>query len=328
MDGGGLPRGTGPGVELYWRAGAVVLCRARGVLDLRLMACLDPQRCESMKRSKWLVVWLVLAVAGLCQGQEAGLIPDKNLEAVLRQQVYEKRNTDKPLTEEDLKKVHIVDAGVGKKIASLNGIEKCTNLLQLRLSKNEIVDVTPLKDLTSLQSLDLAGNKIVDVAPLAGLVKLQYLELSDNQIESVAPLAGLVKLSALYLSGNKISDLAPLGGLTNLASLYLDGNAIADIAPLATVNKLSSLDLRGNQIVDLAPLSKQTQLRMLLVDRNKIADLAPLVALAKADAEGDRRLAPYLNLYLAGNPLSDAAKSAQLEALKQCGVRVKLEPTK
>jgi hypothetical protein len=66
-----------------------------------------------------------------------------------------------------------------------------------------------------------------------------------------------------------------------------------------------------------------TDLRLLMLERNKIADLAPLVALCKADAEGEKRFAPYLELYLAGNPLSDAAKNAQLKALKDIGVRVK-----
>ena len=54
--------------------------------------------------------------------------------------------------------------------------------------------------------------------------------------------------------------------------------------------------------------------------RNKIADLAPLVAAAKADAEGKKTFAPFLRLYTAGNPLSDAAKNEQIAALRSRGV--------
>ena len=97
---------------------------------------------------------------------------------------------------------------------------------------------------------------------------------------------------------------------------------------------------------------------MLLLERNKVKDLAPLVAATKADVEGadptigmstvalgasplgtapcttlaaviagklakgPMRFAPYLRLYLAGNPLSDAAKTQQLPALKNIGVRI------
>jgi hypothetical protein len=88
------------------------------------------------------------------------------------------------------------------------------------------------------------------------------------------------------------------------------------------VNRLMTLDLKENAIEDVAPLTKQTDLRLLMLEKNKIADLTPLVNLAEADAKGEKRLAPYLRLYIAGNPLSDAAKGAQLEALKKAGVRI------
>ena len=47
--------------------------------------------------------------------------------------------------------------------------------------------------------------------------------------------------------------------------------------------------------------------------------------MAKADNEGPKRFAPFWNVYLAGNPLSDAAKTAQVEELKKHGTRVSLE---
>ena len=124
-----------------------------------------------------------------------------------------------------------------------------------------------------------------------------------------------------------MKDLAPLAKLTKLASLYLDGNEITDLAALASVTRLMSLDLSRNQIADIAPLAKQTETRYLFLDHNKIADLSTLVAAAKKDAEGDQRV-PFLELYLEGNPLNDAAKTKQLEALKGYGVRVHLTATK
>ena len=45
--------------------------------------------------------------------------------------------------------------------------------------------------------------------------------------------------------------------------------------------------------------------------------------LCKADAEGAKRFAPYLQLYLKDNPLSDEAKTKQLADLKAVGVRIK-----
>ena len=260
-------------------------------------------------------------VNGLIGLAVAGTIPDKNLEAALRTQVFEKRDKTDELTDDDLKKIFVLKAK-GKGIRDLTGLEKCVNLHELDLAKNEIADVTPLKGLTHIQSLDLSDNKIADVAPLGELTGLQFLELSNNQIASVEPLKKLVKLSALYLAGNKVADVAPLGELVKLSSLDLAKNQISNIGPLGSVNRLSTLKLSDNSIEDITAVEKQKQLSMLFLERNKIGDLAPLVRAAKADAEGEKRFAPFLRLYLAGNPLSDGAKKEQLAALKQSGVRI------
>lgn len=263
----------------------------------------------------------LLSATGFARTALAGLIPDKNLEAAVRSVIFDKKDKPDELTEDDLKKVFILE-GKGKGIKDLTGLEKCTNLLQLNLAKNEIENLAPLKDIRNLQSLDLSHNKIADVGPLANVVALQFLELSDNQIVSVEPLGKLTKLSALYIAGNKITDPAPLAGLTKLSSLDLARNQITDIKGLTNVGVLSLLKLSENQITDLRPLGKPLALRMLLIEKNKITDLAPLVAAAKADAEGEKRFAPFLRLYLTDNPLSDAARTEQIAALKAAGVKV------
>ena len=75
---------------------------------------------------------------------------------------------------------------------------------------------------------------------------------------------------------------------------------------------------------DAVTLAAFTELRFTFLGGNQVADLAPLVAMAKADAAGQQRFAPYWKLYLGENPLPDAAK-AQLEELKTLGVRVELK---
>ena len=60
----------------------------------------------------------------------------------------------------------------------------------------------------------------------------------------------------------------------------------------------------------------------MLLERNKIADLKPLVAAAEKDAAGPKRFAPFLRIYITGNPLSAEARSMQLPALQKAGVRV------
>jgi Leucine-rich repeat (LRR) protein len=267
-----------------------------------------------------LVATLLLIPAGARPALAASPFPDKNLEAAIRDVLkHEPKNFE--LTDEKLLNVYILHAE-GKGIKNLTGLEKCKNLAEIRLTKNQIADIKPLKDLINLQSLDLAKNAIKDIGPLANLKGLQYIELSDNQIEKLDPLGGLTNLTALYLGGNAIKDISPLVPLTKLASLSLPKNQIHEIKALEKINKIWNLDLCDNRVEDAGPLAKQTELKLLQIERNQIKDLKPLVESAKADSGGPKRFAPYLRLYLSGNPLTDSAKSAQLAALKDAGVRI------
>ncbi len=90
------------------------------------------------------------------------------------------------------------------------------------------------------------------------------------------------------------------------------------------MDRISTLNLSENKVEDLSPLSSQKDLRLLVLDHNQLSDLGPLVSWARADAEGPKRIAPFLRLYLGDNPLSDAAKGEQVSALRSLGVKVEL----
>ena len=101
---------------------------------------------------------------------------------------------------------------------------------------------------------------------------------------------------------------------------------------LEKVNKLSVLNLQDNRVEDVSPLTKQTELKLLMIERNQIKDLKPLVEAAKADAAGPKRFAPYLRLYIAGNPLLGrgqvgAARCPQGRRGADRGLIVTPEPT-
>src|SRR5207302_11403037 len=115
---------------------------------------------------------------------------------------------------------------------------------------------------------------------------------------------------------------APAGRRPRLWSLHLGKNQLKEVSALAAVTKVSVLEISDNQVADVSALSKMAELSLLMMSRNKVTDLAPLVKACEADAAGPKRFAPYLRLYLGGNPLSDAAKKDQLAALKKIGVRV------
>ena len=277
-----------------------------------------------MSKTLVLIVSALVAIVIAPAAHAQSIFPDKNLETVVRRYVFEKRNNDQPLTEEDVVNISTIQ-GKGKGVKSLAGMEKCRSLALLDLEGNEVEDLTPIKDLKNIQSLTLAKNKIKDLKAIEALVKLQYLKLDENQISDLTPLAKLENLRSLYLSKNQIKDLAPIAGLTKLWSLYLDGNQIENLAPIANVKNLDSLDLRGNAVVDLSPIKGLTEWKYLFLDNNKITDISVLSAMGKADKEGPQRFAPFWNVYLTGNPLSDEAKKTQLEELKKFAKTVVFE---
>jgi Leucine-rich repeat (LRR) protein len=260
---------------------------------------------------------VVCLLSSVCAAEP--LIPDTNLDAAIKANLPHHKGD---LTEKVLGDLYFLDANK-KGIRSLAGLEKCPNLMEVRLAENQIVDLKPLAGLKNLQSLTLSKNQIKDLSPLRELTHLQYLELRDNAVTDLGPLSGLTTLSALYAGGNQVSDLGPIGGLTKLASLSAGGNQIKDVGPVAKLTRLVTVDLHDNQIKDAAPLAKLQTVGSLNLMKNRIADLGPLVEACKADAAGAKRFAPYLRLYLSGNPiLEDAGKKEQLEALKAAGVRL------
>lgn len=265
--------------------------------------------------TRFLSAALLLAALSVPVG--AAEFPDKNLAAAVQAAL---RLPKPEFKDDDLAKLSVLDIS-GKGVKDLTGLEKCRGLAQLKATKNEIAKLDALKDMPVLQSLDLEANKIADITPLAGLAKLQYLELTGNQISDLKPLEKLTALASLYLTGNKVTEVTPLSALTKLASLNLGDNQIKDIKPLAKLTRITTLELRGNPITDLAPLAGFTDLKLLMADKCQVADLGAVVKWAKADADGPKRFAPYMRLYIAGNPLSDEAKK-QVAELKKIGVRV------
>jgi hypothetical protein len=61
----------------------------------------------------------------------------------------------------------------------------------------------------------------------------------------------------------------------------------------------------------------------LFLENNKISDAGPLVRALKKDFEGEKRFAPYVNIYLSGNSLSSTSRK-QLAAMKEQGARINL----
>ncbi|MEP6517992.1 CHAT domain-containing protein [Microcoleus vaginatus] len=203
-----------------------------------------------------------------------------------------------------------------------------SNLTELSLIRNQIVDITPLSKFTNLRKLNLSLNQITDVQPLSGLTNLRFIALNFNQISDMKPLSRLTNLTELFLEANQIVDVKPLAGLTNLTGLSLASNQIVDVTPLSRMTELNFLYLSGNKIADVKPLSGLTNLILLFLASNQIADLKPLAGLTNLTAldlsrnqiEDAKPLAGLVNLTtldLSRNQIPDGEADRLIQKNKQ-----------
>lgn len=248
------------------------------------------------------------------------LFPDKNLEAAVRREVFEKRYNNDALTAEDVKNISQV-VGKGKGIKSLEGLQNCKALMKIDLGKNEIVDLAPIKELSLLQSIDFSSNKIESLEPMVGLVKSQYLQLSGNLVTDLAPLREMSNLRNLYIADNKVKSVEPISSLKRMVSLDLTGNPIEDIAPIGKLSGLKSINLKGCGIKSLE-FVRNLKPDFLMLNGNAISDFGPLVEICEADSKDERRFAQFLRLHLDEATLKEAAQSTAIEKLKSAKVRI------
>ncbi len=246
---------------------------------------------------------------------------DAALEAAVRESVFAKRHNDQPLTPEDVASISRLVAP-GRGIHSLAGLEHCRSLMLVNLVGNQISDLGPLAELKRLQSVALAGNQIRDISPIAGLTAMQLLDLSRNQVENLAAVSKMTNLRALYVADNRLKSIAPLTSLSKIGALDIAGNAIDDLAPVAGLTWLTVLEISDNPVRSLAPLTALPNLSMLIMPNTPLDSLDSLVNMCVEDAQADRRLAPYLKLYL--NLQNDTASQWQdaIETLRQVGVSI------
>ena len=175
---------------------------------------------------------------------EVVTIPDAALEQAVRDRLS---IPTAALTEADMLGLTELDArGLG--IVDPTGLERASNLTNLVLYNNRVIDLAPLAGLTNLTVLHLARNEIVDISPLAGLTNLVEMGLDANQIRDISPLSALTNLTFLWLHENQIRDITPVAGLTNLTWLHLHHNEITGISPVSDLPNLTRFDVYDNYL--------------------------------------------------------------------------------
>ena len=258
-------------------------------------ACVAPVAGESNTRNNCSSAQAVTVESG----SQTVTIPDDSLRAAIERALD--KASGATITVAEMGELRWLVA-TGKGISDLTGLEFATNLTQLNLENNNIVDISLLAGLTKMDQLELNNNNIVDISALSGLTnlywlalfanniedisvlagvyrKLNYLNLGSNNIEDIPLLSGMANLASLYLHANNIEDISALSGLTSLRRLVLEWNSITDISALSGLSELQRLDLSGNNIEGIPALSDLTSLSTLDLDKNNIEDISGLSGL-------------------------------------------------
>ena len=204
-------------------------------------------------------------------------VPDPNLRQLIQETLSLPESV--PLTQGQMLRLTILNAGGDRGITNLTGLEYATNIRSLLLYLNPIVDIGPLVHLTKLEGVNFWKCRISDISPLAKLTNLTSLHLQVNQIVDLSPLANLVNLRELWIQNNSVENITTLANLTQLADLRLHANQIRDISPLAELINLTVLRVNNNQIVDFSPLANLVNLQELWINHNFGTDFSPLQGL-------------------------------------------------
>lgn len=276
-----------------------------------------------------LLLFLGFGYAGSAHGEETDLIKDPQLEHAIR---FELDKLEGDLTASDLEQLKEL-TGNNMGIKSLEGLEYAKNLTRLSLVRNQISDLSPIRNLSSLTSLNMEANPISDISPVSNLTRLIMISFMATPVSDLVPLSQLNHLEFVNFSITRIKDLSPLSNLTSLKTLELMQNGFSDLSPLSNLVTLERLTIGSNkQISDLTPLKGLSNLKILWITEDKIKDISSLSRLVNleelhaysneiADISPLQGLQNLETVNLENNKIQDPTPLLKLKKLKHVYLR-------
>jgi Leucine-rich repeat (LRR) protein len=219
------------------------------------------------------------------------MFPDGTLAKNVRLKMKLPEGADIP-ADSDFSQYTFFNAALELYIENLTGLERLSNLEDVDLAQNKLVDITPLGQLTKMKRLNLSQNAIVDISALAPLTDISYLHLMQNQISDISVLSGMIGITEINIQDNLISDIAVLANMKGLEIIRLNTNQIVDLSPLASLPNVKTLEFSKNQVTDLSPLldagwGEGTEIRLwgVPLDENSINNVIPALEAAGVDVK-------------------------------------------
>ncbi len=135
-----------------------------------------------------------------------------------------------------------------KKIATLRDIEQMTALVEIKLDRNLLIDISPLAGVTKLTTISARENSI-SVTPDFSATEVMSLDLAFNKISNVAALAEIPELETLDLESNLVIDVTPFMNHPTLQSLNLKQNASIRCTVLNSLISNLGTNAQGKSVV-------------------------------------------------------------------------------
>ena len=187
------------------------------------------------------------------------------------------------------------DLNRNRSIASLEPLNKLSNLRELNISGTPVSDLMPLRNLNKLEILDISGTNVISLEPLRYCLRISQLTMKGAPVADLSVVSTFKNLTTLDISGTRVTSLEPVGELTNMKDLRLSRTKIRDLAPVAGLVNLEFLNISSTGVDNLAPLKDMSNLHILLCDSTGIKSLGPLDNLSSLE-----------RLYCNDSPLTQA----------------------
>ncbi|WP_411349958.1 SMI1/KNR4 family protein [Paenibacillus sp. WLX2291] len=126
-------------------------------------------------------------------------------------------------------------------LTDVSGLERCKEVRELSLSRNQVTDIQPLVHCRELKNLYLIKNPISDLRPLSRLPYLYYLNISGTAVSDLSPLAELPRLTQLDCSDTPVEDYRPLTGIATLTDLTISSPSHETAQIISSMRQLRHL---------------------------------------------------------------------------------------
>ncbi|XP_050790115.1 leucine-rich repeat and IQ domain-containing protein 1 isoform X4 [Gopherus flavomarginatus] len=164
-------------------------------------------------------------------------------------------------------------------LASIHGLDGCSDLRNLELSCNKITRIGGLESLKNLQQLIVDHNQLISTKGLCDVPTLIHIDCSFNHLTQLEGIENCGLLQILKLQGNNLSELPTLENHVLLRELYLDDNSISTIETFSFywLPLLQILSLSQNSLTQLVPLFSYVSLEKLNISNNCLSDLESVI---------------------------------------------------